>query len=741
MVSSTSVSASSEWQPFFRNEPLELFLKQPFSVVGAMADRVWPLPLIEVRLAQEVAASVNRGASEIVVAPYVTSWTLAFLVRSLAVATVGRPPLTVYSPDPGLASRYRNLTTPSGEPLWHVWPLADPRKRVRGPSCVRLIRSLSDMEAAVAAGPLIADGRGLRTASSAERFLSASAGFSGPKVILVRSNHHPSVAALLAKGFQMTYAPFLPDPSPRDGVPVDVEEYLDRTNNFARGVRAFPLFVDRPCPPLQRLEQAHQVLAREAVGLGSGWPSFMYHADQFNHIVQTALIPLSVAEGSARTLERLWLDSHLRALQFAIDQSCPPRLAGRARDFLAAGSGVQRFLEEAHPPKVEWLLERMREHGESETLRIYCRTELEATTLATFQAESQEARRLHLQGIPRRSLTDGSLGHHNLLIPGPPSRTDFPLLLSGIAPGIVVLLYPWETARWNGFLRRASNLLRPEFLPDFNRNDIAYEDPDEDRLQLSPSATPEHEEAAVRATLGKARPTATYYVPTEMGYREYSSDALVPTLYQGRFVDLPLERVREGDVIMVRSDGYPIDSRNHVDGLARSHPAFAEAADRASIWWFLFVRFANEELEKNGGDLSGLYADLFPDKAITAQTFSNWFLRELRTEGGGIPVKLIGPLPENLDRLLTRIGLSPATVRELQKDISNYRGIRRRAYNYLARRCREHASELAHRDRLRLEESTLGDRPVDAEMGLMLSSLDDLIKFARVTGPPFRRHP
>lgn len=723
-----------------RMEQLEPYLRQPFSVRGATEDSFWTLPQIEVMLAQAVAESINRHEDGVFVVPFVTSWTLAFLVRALIVATVSRPPLSVYSPDPNLPACYRNLTTPAGEPLWHAWPLLQSAKKPKNSCYAHLIRSFLEMENAAIEGPLIVDGRGIRTASAAERMLAASAEARGRRAVLVLSNHHPSVLSLVSKGFHVEFAPFLPDLAPRDGAPKALAEYLERTNNFARGVRLQPVLVDRACPPLQRLEQAHQALAREVASIGKGWPSFLSHADQFNHITQTALIPLTITKESAHGLERLWLDAHLRALQLAIDQNCPPHLSARIRDFIAAGLAVEHFLESAHPPKVEWLLNRMREDCESETLRIYCRTELEAATLRAFQTETHEVRRMHLEPIPRRNLQGGAIGRNSLLVPGPPSRADLSLLLSGFAQKLVILRYPWEAPRWNAFLRRASTLVPSDLLPEINREEEAYEDSDEDRIVFSTSAILPSEEDVVRATLRKSRSANTYSIPTDMGYRDYNAGALVPKLYAGKFVDLPVERLREGDTIMVRSDAYPIDSRTHVDGLARTHTTFAEAAELASLWWLCFVRFAREELGRNGGSLLGLYIRLFPDRAVTFQTFSNWFLGELRAGHGGSRVKLISPLPENLEKLLTRIGLSSSAASELQRYITRYRGLRQRAYNYLAHRCRECASDLAGRKRPGNEESLLVDGPVDAEMGLLLSSLDDLIKFAKVTGPPFRRH-
>ena len=724
--------------PPLRHDQLDPYLQQPFCVAGSQADHGWPLPTLDVRLAQSVATSVNRSENVVLVVPYVSTWSLAFLARSLSVATVGRPPITLYSPDRELTSRYRLLTTPSGEPLWHAWPLVPVTRHPHTPGFVGLARAVAELESVTAEGPLIADGRLLRTSAAAERFLKAASGISGPKAIIVPANYHPSIPFFTSKGFSIQYAPFLGDPAERSGLPLSVAPYFERLAAYAAGVRVIPHRVRKGCAPLQRLEEAHQALARAAAGQGTAWPPFLYHADQFNHIVQASLLPLSIVADSARDLERLWLDSHLRALELSLDQECPARLATKLRDFLSAGIDVLEYLRAAHPPKVEWLLERMREHGDAETLRIYCRTEMERSALSSFQAGSGEVGRLNLQGVPKTSLREGSLGH-GLLVPSPPNRGEISLLLSGVTPAVVILMYSWEAPRWNAFLRRASHLLRPELLPEFDRQEPTYEDPDEDRLLLAPSANLEHDEGVLRAVIGKKGITDRMAIPTDHGYREYHSGALIPTLYEGKFVDLPLDRIKPGDTIMVRSDGYPVDSRSHVDGLARTNPIFAEAADLASVWWVLFVKFASDYLPRNGGQLSKLYDVLFPDKEVTYPTFSNWFLGEIRAEEGGNPVKLIGPIHANLERLLSRMGLPPPAIHRIQTDLSTYRGMRRKAYNYLSRRCREHASklvELSHGDEV--ETQSVG-RTVDTEMGLLLSSLDDLIQFAKVTGPPFRR--
>jgi hypothetical protein len=309
--------------------------------------------------------------------------------------------------------------------------------------------------------------------------------------------------------------------------------------------------------------------------------------------------------------------------------------------------------------------------------------------------------------------------------------------MGGFAPNLWVLVYPWQAARYNSFLRRASYYLPREQVPAFStEEEDAYEEDDVESLYLAPLVAlpvggPARPAAAVRS--GQAR--AHWIVPTDRGDIHFSIDALVPCLAGERFIDVPVTGLKPGDTIVVRSDGAPIDARKQVDALDEIHPAFAEAAQAASLWWGLLKAFAKASGPEEGG-ADAFYESIFPQHEVHPDTLDRWLSRTGGRDQEGNAMKLIGPNNENIRLLLSRIGLPDDVISELSRHVRQYRSWRMRAYQHLYKLRAVKTGSIWASVGLTPEAKSSEDEVVDSELNITLSTLEDLTAFVKVLQAP-----
>jgi hypothetical protein len=745
------------WQAQFTK-----FLSLPFGLQstpsGTHPTYLHPL---DADLASRVGQQLAKGRSAVFVAPYATSWTIALVVRALAAGTVTKSRLLVYSSDPLFVSAYRTLTTPSGEAQAHSAPLVVPGAWPPRPGFVHFARSLRDLsllnpsrpasldrgraspllEAFLreAHGPLLFDGRRIRATASLERVIESWQNLTGPKIFITTANHYPAVLELGRRGFDIVHSRRLESVSEVQPS-AELQRYFQRLLNFQVGVRVKPIVVRQEFPSLANLELACRALVDRARRTGPEWSLVIARAEHINHVFQSYFLPTYVNRRESFDVNDLWLGQFTESLRSLLRSYCPPELRTRTEDFLSRAFTVETLLKEHHPPKAEWFAKFARDAPAGVTISVFTRSSFEAGIAKLWNDSEGRAKDIDLAAIRAASASEDSVPHA-LLLPSPPARLETAAFMSGFAPTLFILVYPWQCGRYNAFLRRAAYYLPRETTPAFMEGeDEDFEEDDTETLYLSPLQV--RSSTLVASALRPSNSGGDYVSPfigwkvrTDRGMLKFSEEALVPTLVGSRFVDIEVAKLKVDDIIVTRSDGAPIDARKQIDALDEIHPAFAEAAQSASLWWGLLKAYAGVA-SKTSISSDELYESLFPEHEVRAETFERWLRREGGRDTEGHPIKLLGPNSDNIRRLLAKLKLPPEAIEELDNKVRTYRSWRLKAYRHLYRLRVAKLASIWESVDSPAEGSARPEEVVDAELNVTLSLLEDLTAFAKVTDLP-----
>ncbi len=694
-------------------EQLRKLLSMPFGITPEMQRPSLPLHPQDTRLILEVARRIEEGGESALWSPYLTTESLALLARAIAVGTVGRAKVAFYSSDLGVPRLYSRLYG-AATPLDRAFPLRD---------SLPYARAISQIAAfARDAESIILDGRRWRTAAQAERASEEATGFSGAKVFLLRDDWTAPARAIARKGI----APEALGPSGNetsDEWPV-LAAYLRRLDNFSSGVAMRPATVVEEAPPLRNLERSAARVLRASLSVAGGAGTALL-VDAANTLMQNACLPLALYKKASAASGTAWADRYAAAVKASLAYACPDALRGLVYGFLNDFQATSVYLQERHPPKVEWLKEFLLRAGPSEGFALLCATEVEARAVELWKRSEASRGCADVMGVSRAQAENGSVGRA-LLVPGPLRSSDSWMLVSGVSRDVRVIAYPWQASRWRVLSERVARVMEVGL--------AAVEDPNADQADLefsdepifayatpAPLSTEDEEDALASEVEGRTLPLRHVVVRTDKGVFKYRENALVPTVELDKLVDRNVLLLVPGDRIMVRADGSEIDARKRVDGLAKSDPTLAEAAERASAWRdLLTVRWKTESCSPRE-----LHRRLFAESEVSYLAFKDWILNPHR----------IGPNNRNIVRLLLKLGLDLETAGEVREDLRRYRGYRARVYDYLYKVCRRQASMSAG-------EATPGepvedDSTVDPELGFTLFDLEDLVTFATVLEAPF----
>jgi hypothetical protein len=743
----SSVSAGGQYLSL---ATLSAYVGKGFTVLGDRSRESFSLHPQDLEVIREVATTIAEGKNANVVAPFCSGLSLAFLVRALAVASANRKRVAVFSSDSSLPRFYKSLTyLGNGDTgsIASVYPL---RRRGAEAARVAYCPTLNELRRMKGDRTLIFDGRdSWRIPSEGPPPWS---GLEGPKVVVTRLDRQP-VAKLLAES-QTIYV--RSTGRTLDRWPKVLGAELVRLNNYARGVSFSPQGIPGLEKSMARLEAAAQKL--EVATRGVKEAGFQRAtAARLSRMVQNSILPLRVYEGAAHGLGRYWIYSWMSWIKSAFQLEIPSSARTAFRVYLAAANDALRMLSLEHPPKVSWFEQFLLESKATE-VNVYCSSEIEAEALASWNNSYRKTGVGQLIPVSRTRLLETAFTSR-LFVPGPPTRRDLASLLSGAARDVRVLVYPWQAHEWNALTSSASRVLeRAQPVEEVQLEDLDGEvESGIDWYTPELKESMEAEEALLNEFTQGAKERMVS-VKTDIGTFSYGEGSLILTLYIDKFVERPVTLLRSGDTIVVRTGGNKIDTRETVDGLARTSPELSEAAIKAGVWRLLlagYVKSKTDLSERPGNEtvqtntppgparmpsltivdasdvpkpkrrrqmqspLRETYASLFPKEEVTYATIRGWFTGQ----------RTIGPNNRNLAMLLERIGIPNEQGRKVMDDVHKYRSYRMKVYRHIYDLWILYSGRLYRKED---EDTPESDEKIDAELGLTLASLEGLISFATV---------
>lgn len=704
----------------------------------------------DAELIREVALIVTKGKNANVVAPSCSGLSLAFLVRAVAVASVNLKRVTVFSPDRSLR-RYYNILSYLGHDdrgsIASVYPL---RRRGAETARVAYCSTLGELRGMSGDRTLIFDGR-----DSWRYPLEETApwnGLEGPKVVITRLDKQP-MARLLAEA-ETVYIKSTGKTLER--WPKRLGTELLRLNNYARGISFSPQGIPGLEKSMARLEAAARKLELASKGIKEvGFQRAT--AARLSQIVQNSVLPLAVYEGAAHGLGRYWIYSWMSWIKSALQLDIPLPTRTAFRVFLAAANDALRTLSLQHPPKVAWFKQLLLESKAPEVF-VYCGNSIEVEAIESWNRSWRPSGVAKLIPISREGLAETAFASR-LFVPGPPARRDLAGLLSGVTRDIRVLVYPWQAQEWNALTSSASRVIEGVQLIE----ESPLEELDEGAEAGINWYTPElkqnmEAEDAILKEFTRGARERTVVVKTDIGTFEYGEGSLILALDIDKFVERQVTLLRSGDTIVVRTGGNLIDTRETIDGLARTSPELSEAAIKAAVWRLLLAGYVKSKAD--GSDpvqgsgtvqkearkpplaaslstskssqasevtrsrqtqqlLRESYSSLFPNGEVTYGTILGWFTGQ----------RTIGPNNRNLELLLERIGIPAEQGRKVLADVHTYRSYRMKVYRHIYHLWTLYSGRLYQREE---DDASETDEKVDTELGLTLSQLESLISFATV---------
>ena len=723
-------------------DQLSRYLQKGYFVSGSLEKKFQIHPQDD-ELILKVARQIFRGAEACVIAPFLNSASLAFLVRAVAVATANKPKLVVYSPDEEMRKKYRILSYLGPESkISSVYPLRR-NESLNSSIHFQLVSKLQDGTLVENSQPLVIpyediggriihcttmkqlsrnegrctlifdarSSRGWRAYTT-----SVWKGLQGPKIFLTLMGNHPLLR--LVPNLPRTYCRSCGRVSTT--WPQEFQDQALRLNNYSQGVSFTAQTIPGNQPALASLELATQRLIENARQIDQVQFQLM-QAERLNHFIQDSILPLSNYETAARGLGKFWIYSILSTIKTSFGFEMPAVARGCFRNFIYSAELALRDLSLRHPPKVEWFSRYMLQQAREETLYIYCASTIEEEAIRAYDKNDIVNGRGKIVPITRRELRAGSLSSR-IFVPGPPSWEDLGYLVGGISPNVRVLVYPWQARHWNVVSRPLSKLLSHVQPLREKGSTTSGQDADQSfdwETATAPVQTEDDEEAILRKEFAPNAPVRTLTVSTGAGKLEYDEDSLVPTLVADKFVDRPAILLRKGDIIILRSGGNLIDASRTVDALARASPMLSEAATEASVWRVVFAAY----IKSQGKGYKDIHRKLFPNNEVVYSTVRDWIKNQTK----------IGPNNKNMILLLTKIGISEVQAKRMLECVHIYRSYRFKVYRYLYGLWRTYSSRLY---KMEDSEEEIEDEKIDPEFGLTLASLENMISFAEVTEDP-----
>ncbi len=729
---------------------LAAYVGKGFTVLGDRSRENFPLHPQDLEVIRQVAAAAAEGRNANVVAPFCSGLSLAFLVRALAVASANRKKVAIFSSDSSLPRFYKSLTYLGNDGSGSVASVYPLRRRGAETARVAFCPTLNELRRMKGDRTLIFDGRDRwRTLNGGGPPWS---GLEGPKVVVTRLDRQP--AARLLTDAQTVY--IRSTGRTLDRWPRVLGAELTRLNNYARGISFSPQGIPGLEKSMARLEAAAQKLELATRGVKEvGFQRAT--AVRLSRMVQNSILPLKVYEGAAHGLGRYWIYSWMSWIRSALQLEVPSSTRTAFRVFLAAANDALRMLSLEHPPKAAWFEQFLLESKSTE-VRVYCGSEIEEEALSSWNNSYRKSGASLLIPVSRAQLIESAFTSR-LFVPGPPSRRDLASLLSGAARDVRVLVYPWQARQWNELTSSAVRVLeRAHPIEEMQLEEL--DEGEEGGINWYTSELKEsiEVEEALSNEFTQGAKEQTVDVKTDIGTFSYGEGSLILTLYIDKFVERPVTLLRAGDTIVVRTGGNKIDTRETVDGLARTSPELSEAAMKAGVWRILLAGYVKsktdvgdkpvrESVQKDArpgparelslttmdasavpkpkrgrhaqAPLRETYVSLFPKGEVTYATIRGWFTGQ----------RTIGPNNRNLAMLLERIGIPTEQGKKVMDDVHMYRSYRMKVYRHVYDLWTLYSGRIYRKEDEDMPES---DEKIDAELGLTLANLEGLISFATV---------
>lgn len=698
----------SEATHFVNLNQLDLFLTKGFAIASDQFEFEYQTHPQDISLIHAVAGAFARRRTDVLIAPYCNSLSLAFLARAIAVGTVGKPPLAIYSPDGEFRRTYRRLSYIANRiktPMSSIYPLTRPGKASLRILCCDSLKDLEHLDGEMS---LLVDARttrGWRNLADPpwKRIL-------GPKVFLMALEDE-EVAKLIAPD-RVEYCRGVGKTA--IGWPAPLRDFEIRDNNYSKGVSFQAEVVPGQDAALATLETSLRNLLSETRGVENLY-LHVNQAERLNYFVQNSVLPLTMYQNAANGLGRYSIPQMLSFVKTAgrLEMSQVARIAFYR--YTRAAEIAMKELSLRHPQKVAWLRHFLLD-SRQKRVYIYCRSGIEEDAVRSWNESEFSTGCAELVVVSRRDIRKAGFDFE-FLVPGPPSGEESANMIGGVSRNVRVLVYLWQARNWNSLIGRISPLLsRTQPIPEveFEQQDqVAGIDWSIESIKPGENVEGSLEEEAV----GDAAPQLL--VPTDSGTLELDEGALVPTLDVDKFVDTPARLLQVGNVIILRTGGNAIDTRKMIDALAAAHPVLSEAAFEASLWRDVLKLFVKS---RGFSAYRQIHDTLFPHGEVTYGTVRSWILNQAK----------IAPNNRNLALLLERMGISEKEAETMANAVHVYRGLRMKAYHRLFLLWNKYAGRLYEFE----EDEDEADEKVDPELGLSLASLEQLVTFAKVTDKP-----
>lgn len=392
------------------------------------------------------------------------------------------------------------------------------------------------------------------------------------------------------------------------------------------------------------------------------------------------------------------------------------------REFLGRASRLIDRREQVAPPKSSWLASKLESYRDEE-----------GPDLVVDASYNRERARAYLKdrlGHPGTKVLIETVkerkepGRRPILVTMAPTPRLLQELVSGRAPLVGFLLYPWEVPRYAAARRTLLDAAEglgveewPQLPPPPDANvDL---DDDHDPILVAKSRTdPANVEAAstekveeeLPAPAEETEPEDQVVLETPTGSHAFPSERKVMVKRGDAFHELPAEDVEEDDVIVLPADGGEASAHEVVLRICRQNSTMEKIRSMANMW--------RQELKnhyaENYADSSirQMHDDL--DPGVGYQQFRKW-LRE------NDPVK---PERENLRNIMKTLGES-----EELADLIYARGLNHLAHR---RQIREHLLHLSKGHLHKLYRADAGDETVDADVRVSLEDLQSIVTFERI---------
>ena len=676
---------------------LSRYLEKGFAIASEGFAREYLLHPQDISLIKSIAYELDAGRDALVVAPFLNGLSIAFLMRALSVARVNKAPLTLYSADPTIPRYYRSLSYIANRiktSVAVVHPLA-------------LCRSLTEVSRVDYRTILIVDARYTRGWQNLNPVPWAKA--QGPKMFLSFMDDFRLESLL--KNVDLCYV----RGAGKVGAawPEPLRDESRKLNNYSTGVSFVAEAVPANEPVLANLERAFQYLLTRARDIPQAQMQ-LAQARRFNRLVQDSVIPMRFFNEAAHGMGAYGINQMLRAVRGGIALEAPPVARAAFSRFISAAEQAMQWLSTQHQPKVAWFKKFVLERTEPVAVPVSSR--LEAEALSAWKTSTASSNCAEVIILTRTDLR--SKGHSlKVLAPGPPSEEDLAYLLGGVSSDVTVLVYPWQARHWNILTKKASKLIEG-VRPVPEQAEEEQQEPEETVDWAITNRDQSTGEELLRREFYGDRRKAIVMLKTDAGMLKYDEDSMVPTLEVDKFVDVPAKLLHKGNTIILQTGGNQIDASRTVDELAQTNPVLNEAANEANLWREVLYAYIHSQETS----YKEIHDKLFPGNEVTFGAVKRWALNQVK----------LRPQYDKLALLLSRIGVSKQKADEMAKAVHRYRSYRFRVYRYIFYLWTRNAAKLYELD----EKQTAEDEKIDAEFGLSLASLEQLITFAKVTEEP-----